>query len=259
MPYTVLLSVHKAPVRERVRELLAGYASVELVAECSSGAQTLLDMREHEPSVVLLDAQMPDSGAFGVVSEVGPEAMPSVVVLTEFDSAILRVLEVHAINYLLLPLDEERFHTAFARALRQTERRALAGVRRRLVRMLAADEEGSKERRIPVRNAGKTHFVDLDDIRWVEGAGTFARLHLDDRTHLLKADLDVLTERFADDFVRIHSILVRTSEIAEIQLTEDGDPLVKLRDGKQIRVSQSERPQIVPSAENAPRDEVPGG
>jgi two-component system LytT family response regulator len=188
---------------------------------------------------------MPDPGVLGILGEVGAEAMPSALFVTDFDRAFLRVLEVHAINYLLLPLDEERFQTIFARALRQSEGRALAGVRRRLGRMLAADEAGSRERRIPVRNAGETHYVDLDDIRWVEGFGTLARLHLDDRTHVVKAELSELAEGFADDFVRIHSVLVRTSEIAEIELTSEGDSVVKFRDGRQIRVSRSSRPVIV--------------
>ena len=250
-PFTVLLSVHEESVRRRARTLVSGYDSVDLVAECTTAAHTLLAMREHEPSVVLLDAQMPDLDGFGIVGEIGPEAMPSVVFLSVFDSTILRVLEIHAINYLLLPLDEDRFHATFARALRQAEGRALAGVRRRLVRLLAADEEGSKERRIPVRNAGEAHYVDLDDIRWVESTGTFVRLHLDDRTHIIKVSLDHLAERFADDFVRIQSILVRTSEIAEIQLTNEGDSMVKLRGGNNIRLSRIQPPQV--SADQPPQ------
>lgn len=189
---------------------------------------------------------MPDLDAFDIVREVGPEVMPPVIFLTEFDSSILRVLEIHSLNYLLLPLEEARFHSAFEQALRQSKGAALDGARRRFVRMLTADEAGSKERRIPVRNAGKMHFVDLDQIRWVEGFGTLVRLHLEDRTHVVKAVLDELAERFADDFVRIHSILVRTSEIAEIEQTDDGCALVKLRDGRCVRLRQGERPEVLP-------------
>lgn len=216
-----------------------------MLAECTNGARTVSALRELRPSLVLLDAQMPDPGAFAIVAEVGTEAMPSTLFVTDFDRRLLRAFEVHAINYLLLPLNEERFRPTLANALRQSEDKALAGVRRRLGRMLAADEAGSRERRIPVRNAGQKHFVDLDDIRWVEGFGSLARLHLDDRTHVVKADLGELAERFADDFVRVHSILVRTSEIAEIEQTGDGGSVVKFRDGGQLRVSPGQRPQLV--------------
>ena len=94
-----------------------------------------------------------------------------------------------------------------------------------------------------------SQFVNLDDVTWIEGAGSFARLHLEDRTHVIEAGLDELAERFADDFVRIHSTLVRTSEIAEIQMTGEGESLVKLRDGRDIRLRRTERAQLLPASE----------
>ena len=244
-PVSVVVSVHDPLVRQRLRRLLERREFVSLAAECSSGAQTLSAVREHEPSLVLLDAQMPDLDAFRIVKEIGPEAMPSVVFLTNLDSSVLRVLEVHAIPYLLEPFDDERFDSTLRRAVLQTERRALAGVRRRLARMLAADEQGSKDRRIPVRTAGTMQYVDLDDIRWVEGAGSFSRLHLADRTHVVKVSLEGLADQFADDFVRIHSTLVRASEIAEIQRTGEGEALVTLRDGGHVRVSRNAHPEVI--------------
>ena len=241
----VVVSVHDPVVRQRLRRLLEKHRFVSLAAECASGAHTVSAVREHEPALVLLDAQMPDLDAFGIVEDIGPDEMPSVVFLTKLDSTVLRVLEVHALTYLVQPFDDERFHATFLRAVLQTERRALAGVRRRLARMLAADEQGSKARRIPVRNAGKTQYVDLDDIRWVEDLGSFARLHLDDRTHIVKTTLDDLADQFADDFVHIHSTLVRSSEIAEIQRTGEGDALVTLRDGSHLRLRPNAHPEVI--------------
>jgi two-component system LytT family response regulator len=242
---SVVVSVHDPAVRKRLRRLLESQVSVSVAAECAGGAHTVRAIRQHEPALVLLDAQMPDMNAFGIVEEIGADEMPSVVFITKLDRSVLRVLEVHGIAYLLQPFDDERFHSTFRRAVLQTEQRALAGVRRRLARMLAADEQGSKERRIPVRNAGKTQFVDLDDIRWVEGAGLFSRLHLDDRTHVVKVSLDALADQFADDFLRIHSTLVRSSEIAEIQRTGEGEARVTLRDGRHLRVSHDSPPEVV--------------
>lgn len=242
---SVVLSVHEPRVRQRLRRLLEGHDSVFLVAECSTGSETLAAVREHDPALVLLDAQMPDLDAFGLIEELGPEAVPSVVFFTRFDSNVLRALEVHTIPYLLHPFDDERFETTFRRAVLHTERRALAGVRRRLARMLVGDEQGARDRRIPVRTAGKIQYVDLDDVRWVEGAGSFSRLHLADRTHVLKVGLDALAEQFADDFVRIHSTLVRASEIAEIQRAGEGEALVTLRDGSHVRVSPDARPEVL--------------
>ena len=241
---TVALSVHDPSTRRRLRQLLESLPDVNVVAECSAGAHTVDAIWQHEPTVLVLDAQMPDIDGFAVVERVGVEAMPALVFLTRMDRPTLHTLELHGVNYVLEPYDEDRFVEALRRAVRQSEPRALEGVRRRLARMLAGDEEGSRQRRIDVRGAGRPHFVELDDVRWVEGAGAFSRLHLDDGTHIVKATLEELADRFADGFVRIHSTLVRTSEVAEIRRTDDGQALVMLRDGRHLRVSKA-GPEVV--------------
>lgn len=225
--------------------MLEGLSAVRVAAECETGADVVDLIHEYQPSVALIDAQLPDMSALEIVEEIGAGAMPAVMFVTKVHSTLLRVFEVHGVSYLVQPFGEKRFRSELRRTVLQTEPRALAGVRRRLARMLAADEDGSRKRRIPVRNAGKTQYVDLDDIRWVEGAGSFSRLHLDDGTHVVKATLDALAERFADGFLRIHSTLVRSSEVAEIQRTEEGEALVKLRDGRSLRLSENAQPEVI--------------
>lgn len=244
-PISLALAAHDPALHTRLRSLLEALSVVRVAAECSTGSDVVDLIREYQPSVALIDAQLPDLGALEIVEEVGADEMPAVMFVTKVDSTVLRVFEVHGVSYLVQPFGEKRFRSQLRRTLLQTEPRALAGVRRRLARMLAADEEGSRERRIPVRNAGKTQYVDLDDIRWVEGAGAFSRLHLDDGTHVVKATLDALADRFADGFLRIHSTLVRSSEVAEIERTEEGEALVRLRDGRSLLLSENAKPEVI--------------
>lgn len=244
-PISLVLAAHEPALRQRLRSLLEGLSVVRLAADCATGTDAVDLIREYQPAVVLIDAQLPDLSALEIVERVGADQMPAVMFVTKVDSTLLRVFEVHGLPYLVRPFGEKRFRAELRRTVFQTEPRALAGVRRRLERMLAADEEGSRERRIPVRNAGKTQYVDLDDIRWVEGAGAFSRLHLDDGTHVVKATLDALADRFADGFLRIHSTLVRSSEVAEIERTEEGEALVTLRDGRSLRLSADAQPEVI--------------
>jgi two-component system LytT family response regulator len=247
MPFSVdvVLSVHDPACRRRLRALLESAQPARIVAECSTGELTVEAIHEHGPAVAVVDAQMPDVDGLAIVERVGVEVMPAVLFVTRLDHATLRALELHGLNYILEPFEDSRFLAAFRRAADQAEPRALAGVRRRLTRMLAGDEEGSMRRRIAVRSTGRPQFVELDDVRWVEGAGAFSRLHLDEGTHIVRATLDELAEHFPDGFVRIHSTLVRTSEVAEIQRTGAGDALVMLRDGRHLRVSEARRPEVV--------------
>src|SRR6516225_7189360 len=102
--------------RERLRDLLAEDAEVEVVGECADGTEAVAAIRGHAPDLVFLDVQMPGLDGFGVVAEVGPENMPLTVFVTAFDRYALKAFEVHALDYLLKPFDQDRFESALARA-----------------------------------------------------------------------------------------------------------------------------------------------
>lgn len=247
-PRTVLVAVADPRMRQRLRDQLDRRHDVVFLAEAGEAEEAVRVLREIRPDIALLDVRLSGGDGFGVVKEVGAEEMPVVVFITALDSHALRALEVHALDYLLEPFDDDSFHAAIDRAMRYAARFALEGLGRRLQRLLDGDEEGSRERRIQVPSAGQVQYVPLDEVRWVEAAGSFARLHLyDGKTHLLRESLGTLAERFADGFFRIHrSTLVRSSEVAEIRRDDDGDALVVLRDGSELRVSREYRDNLEP-------------
>ena len=247
-PRTVLVAVAEPRLRQRLRDQLARREDMLFLAETGEGAETVRLLRDDRPDIALLDVRLPGAEGFEVVERVGAAAMPIVVFVTPLDSHALRALEIHALDYLLEPFDDDTLHAALDRAMRFSSRLAFEGLGRRLERLLAGDEDGSRARRIAVKSAGKAQFVPLDEVRWVEGAGSYARLHLyDRRTHLLRQDLDELGKRFADDFVRVHrSTLVRSSEVAEILTEDEGDTRVLMRDGTELRVSRRYRENLAP-------------
>ena len=53
--------------RRGVRARLERAGGFAVVAECSSGREAIAAIREHAPSVVFLDVQMPGIDGFGVV------------------------------------------------------------------------------------------------------------------------------------------------------------------------------------------------
>ena len=101
--------------RERLVEMLAGEADVDVVASCASGVEAVSAIREHGPDLVLLDLQMPDLDGFGVIAEIG-SAMPLTIFVTAYDEFALRAFEVHAFDYLLKPFGRDRVLQALGRA-----------------------------------------------------------------------------------------------------------------------------------------------
>ena len=105
--------------RQRVHSLLAPRSDFEVVGECATGAEAVRAIRELQPDVVLLDVQMPELDGFDVISEIGAQNMPLVIFATAFDEYAIDAFEVGAVDYLLKPVDEERFNRTLDRAARR--------------------------------------------------------------------------------------------------------------------------------------------
>ena len=108
--------------REGIRTRLAALGGFEIVGECGGGRAAVDAIRSRTPDVVFLDVQMPVLDGFGVIAEIGADAMPAIVFVTAHDQHALRAFDAQAIDYVLKPIDDARFV------------RAVDGVRRRLAR-----------------------------------------------------------------------------------------------------------------------------
>src|SRR5207244_4254705 len=129
-------SLRLAVAGERVRTLVAGAEGVALVGECTGGREAVVAIERHQPGLVFLDVQMPDLDGFEVLEAVEPEHLPTIVFVTAYDEYALRAFEVHALDYLLKPIEPERFARALARAVDAL--RAAPGGDRRLLALLDA-------------------------------------------------------------------------------------------------------------------------
>ena len=97
---------------------------VEVIAECSNGADALKAIAELDPDLVFLDIQMPGMDGFDVISNLQADTMPMVVFVTAFDDYAVDAFKVHAVDYVLKPIDEDRLREAVDRALAHREQQA---------------------------------------------------------------------------------------------------------------------------------------
>ena len=244
--------------RDNVRLALEKELDIEVIAECADGEAAIEAIRELEPDIVFLDVQMPGTGGFDVVQEIGPEEMPAVVFVTAFDEHALRAFEVHALDYVLKPFDDERFADAVEHARRTLRaRRDEESFRRGLSAMLndvhGGPGEGGRSRfasRLMVRLRDRIHFVRTDEVDWFEAAGNYVRLHVGDRSHLIRSTMSAIEERLdPQQFVRIHrSTIVNVDRIKEIQPWAGGDYLAILKSGQQLRISRGYRDALLKPA-----------
>jgi len=220
--------------RERVRSLLAEEPDVEVVAECSNGAQTLKATQEHRPDLLFLDVQMPRLNGFEVLEALEPDQIPVVIFTTAHDDHAIRAFEVNALDYLLKPFTEARFNRAVQRAREQLGKGHRRGPDRQLAALLnhvhAATAGGG---RILIKSPERIVFLKPEEIDHVEAAGNYVVLHLGKDRHIVRETTAAMEARLAPaGFMRIsRSIIVNLTRIREVQPLGPGQYSVLLKNG----------------------------
>lgn len=257
MAIRALIVDDESIARKGLRSLLRDDEDITIVGEASNGRRAVTAIRELQPSLVFLDVQMPEMDGFGVIEEVGVDAMPATIFVTAYDQYALAAFEVHAVGYLLKPFDRDRFARTLLHAKKRLAQPAEQGLGPEALKMLDAlrAERGSQRRytdRLLVNTDGRIIIVKTADLRWIEAADNYVRLHAGSgsgsgSSYLLHESMRALEERLDPArFVRVHrSAIVNVDWIKEIQPWYAGALVIILQGGERLTVSRSFRDRVL--------------
>lgn len=234
-------------VRRGIAALLADEPGIEMVGEARNGTEALTLIRGTSPDLVFLDVQMPGLDGLGVLAALEPEERPAVVFVTAFDRYAVRAFDLHAVDYLLKPFDDERFRTALARVRGRLRAGELAQERAALNALLAELRDTSPgPDRLAVREQGHIVLVPVEEIDWIEAADNYVRLHRGKQYHLLRESLGRLEETLdRRRFARIHrSAIVNLARVRALEPVPGGEYDVILTDGRRLTLSRGYRDQF---------------
>lgn len=249
MEIRVLVADDEELARERIGALVAAEPGFRVVGECADGEAAVEAILRLGPDLVLLDVQMPGLDGLGVVREVGPARMPAVVFVTAYDQFALQAFDACAVDYVLKPIGPERFRTALGRARERVEARAPAAgaLPPEFVRWLEEAQPGARYReRLTVRSGNRFRVVRVEEVRWMEAADNYVRLHAGKEQHLLRATMAEV-EGMLDPrrFVRVHrSAIVNVDRVTTIEPWGQGEFLLVLDDATRITSSRGYRERI---------------
>jgi two-component system, LytTR family, response regulator len=227
--------------RERLRALLARHVDIEIIGECSNGADAINAIKRLQPDLVLLDVEMPQGDGFAVLEALEPEALPAVVFVSAHDQYALRAFEAHALDYILKPFNESRVDRALHRVRGQlTRAHGTRLVDPRLLSLIEELHDRRRSDRLVVKSGGRVVFLRTEDIDWVEASGNYVRLHVGSDSHLLRESMKNMERRLdPSTFVRIHrSAIVNVDRIKELEPWFHGEYIVILRDGTRLTSSR---------------------
>jgi two-component system LytT family response regulator len=228
--------------------LVARHREIEIVVEAEDGPSAVDAIRRHRPDLVFLDVQLPEMNGFEVLDAVGAESLPVVIFVTAFDQYALRAFDVHAVDYLLKPFDAEHLDRSVSRAVATLDRRGATEITRRMTELLA-EVQGARRRtsrRIPVRADGRTRFVEIADIDWIEADDKVLRIHAGRDVHVIRDTMSSLEARLDPEvFLRLHrGAIVNVRRIHEVQPWFQGDYLVILKDGTKLTSGRTYRENL---------------
>ena len=233
--------------REAIRTRIQLDDEIEIVGEASSGKQALREIQHRKPDLVFLDVQMPDLDGFAILEALGPSPLPIIVFVTAFEQHALRAFEVHALDYILKPFDDERFQEALKRAKDHWRRNRGHELESKLRELLARKILGSGYLdRMIVKETGRISFVKTEDIKWFRAEGNYVKLFLGKQTHMLHTSMNALEAQLDPKrFFRIHrSLIINIEHLQELRPWHTGEYVVIMRDGTELTMSRGYRDRL---------------
>lgn len=236
--------------REGIRLLLDTDPEVEVVGECADGASAVETISRLRPDLLFLDVQMPEMSGFEVLAALELDPLPAVVFVTAYDQYALEAFEIHALDYLLKPFEDRRLFAALHRAKEHLRLARMNDLSARLIALLGSrgspvEAPPPTVRRIAVKSAGRTVFLDVADIDWIEAADYYVQLHAGHHSYLHRQSMTSLEQELdPNQFLRIHrSAMVNRERIRELR-QHGRDVVVVLQGGTELKVARGHREKL---------------
>lgn len=229
----------EAPGRTNLRLAMATHRDWQLLAECDSADAARSALASMPADVVFLDIQMPRESGLALARELSRLATPPLIIfVTAYNTHALDAFEVHALDYLLKPIDDQRLAQAVARAAAMLAYRHDDGYRNALRNYAAAQPAHAEV--LSVRSVGQIEQIRVREILWLQSAGNYVELHLAARTVLHRMPLSRLEQLLPPgDFLRVHrTVIVRRDQLRRLSVVGDGRHELALACGARLAVSE---------------------
>jgi two-component system, LytTR family, response regulator len=228
--------------RKRIRLLAQEEPDLECVGECSSGVDALAAIGRTPPDLVFLDVQMPEMDGFAVLEQIPRERLPAIVFTTAYDKHAIRAFEVHALDYLLKPIEPNRFKAAVAHVREHMRTKQTSWAARGLLELLASRKDSAVRylTRLPIKTDDKVAVIKTADIDTIESAGNYVSINAGKESYILRETLNALeTQLDPETFLRVsRSAIINLDRVKELQPMFKGEHIIVLQNGKRLAMTR---------------------
>jgi two-component system LytT family response regulator len=248
--------------RKGLKLRLAEISGIDVIGECVNGREAINKVAELRPDVLFLDIQMPGMSGFDVVSKLQQDEMPLIIFVTAFDEYAIKAFDVHAVDYLLKPIEMDRLRESVERAQAHKQLDGVVTDKQRLLELIISltgksessvvqllkDHSGARSYpdKIAIKDAGETTIVLSADIDWVDAAGDYMCVHAKDETHVMRITMKELEDQLdPTNFQRVHrSTIVNLDRVTKVCSHMNGEFYLILDNGASIKMSRSYKEKV---------------
>ena len=247
-----------------LRAKLDKVPEIQVVGQCSNGRQAISAIMDLAPDLVFLDIQMPGLNGFDVVKNLQNDVLPLIVFTTAYEQYALDAFDVHAVDYILKPIDDERIVRAVKRALQRLDVADEVGSKPSILGAidvinqqeqiggasqqpnLAPSMNKNIEPKVVIKDRDEITILKQSDIEWVDAAGDYVCLHAEGQTHIKRSTLKELLSELDDSiFKRVHrSTIVNLNFIEKVIPHTKGEFFLQLGEFEKIKVSRNYKDAI---------------
>jgi len=247
--FRVLVVDDEPAARRGLKRRLEAFPEIAEVELCDHGVHAIQRLKASSFDLVLLDIQMPECDGFDVVEQVGP-AMPPVVFVTAYDAFALQAFEIHALDYLLKPIDPERFHEAIRRIFQMMAQDGKTPFQAKLTQLrgdcrtaVQIDETRQTHRKLMIRDKARYYLVDVAQILYIQVEGNYLQIVAEHEEYWPRETLTNLLHKLGEDgFLRLsRNLAVNQNRIAELRPLGKGAYTVVLKGGQTLQSSRHYR------------------
>lgn len=236
--------------RKRILNLLTSVEQIEVIEECSDGKTAIEKINKLKPDLVFLDVNMKDMNGFEVLSNIQISPKPIVIFITAHENFAIDAFDYEAFDFILKPYRDDRFYKAIDKLLNLSPKEIDQDFEKKMQEFFKLNIDQKKIQkplRIPVKLGNRTILLETGNIKYICASGSYAEIYTDENKYLLRESLNNLIELLGKkNFIRIHrSAIVNINFIKEIVHSEYSELDVRMKDNKLIRVSKSNRKDLL--------------
>lgn len=245
---------------------LEAFDTVEVIGQCQNGLEAVTQIPMLQPDLVFLDIQMPGLNGFQVINKLRElnQPIPMIVFVTAYDTYAIKAFDIHALDYVLKPIDETRLREALEKVYDVFEMHQEGEQKYKLAKLVAdftgddceeilrrlASGEALDTQKFPevlaIKDGSEVTRVPTGDIQWIDAAGDYMCVHASDSTHIMRRTMKELVDDLDPrKFVRVHrSAIVNIKYVSKLVSHVSGEYHLVLENGTELKVSRSHRDQV---------------